>query len=291
MPDTPAAAPDRPGGVLFVVATPIGNLEDITLRALRVLREADVIAAEDTRHTARLLRHFGIRTPTTSFHEHNEAARTGALVARLLAGARIALVSDAGTPGVSDPGFRLVRAAVEAGIRVEAIPGASAVVAALACAGLPTDTFVFVGFPPAREGARRAWFEALRAERRTIVLYEAPHRVAACLATAFAVLGDRPAAVARELTKLHEEILRGRLSDIVPALGPGRGEYTVVLGGATDEAGPAERQQPSDTHVLLAFEAAIEQGLDRRAAIGATARKFGLRSREAYLAVERARSS
>lgn len=290
MPDTPAAPPDRPGGVLFVVATPIGNLEDITLRAIRVLREVDVIAAEDTRHTARLLHHFGIRTPTTSFHEHNEAARAGALVTRLLAGARVALVSDAGTPGVSDPGFRLVRAAVEAGVRVEAVPGASAAVAALACSGLPTDAFVFVGFPPAREGARRTWFEALGNERRTIVFYEAPHRVAACLATALAVLGDRPVAVARELTKIHEEVLRGRLSDVVPALGPGRGEYTVVLGGATDVAGTA-RPQASDGQVLEAFEAAVAEGLDRRAAIGATARKLGLRTREAYLAVERARSS
>lgn len=291
MPDTPAAPPDPPGGVLFVVATPIGNLEDITLRALRVLREADVIAAEDTRHTARLLHHFGIRTPTTSFHEHNESARTRALVARLLAGARVALVSDAGTPGVSDPGFRLVRAAIEAGIRVEAIPGASAVVAALACSGLPTDAFVFVGFPPAREGARRTWFEALRDERRTIVFYEAPHRVAACLAAALTVLGDRPVAVARELTKIHEEILRGQLSDVVPVLGSGRGEYTVVLGGAPQQAERAQLPQPSDRQVLQAFEAAVAEGLDRRAAIGATARKLGLRAREAYLAVERARSS
>lgn len=291
MPDMPAAPPIQPGGALFVVATPIGNLEDMTLRAIRVLREADLIAAEDTRHTAGLLRHFGIRTPCSSFHEHNEGARTAALVARLTSGARVALVSDAGTPGLSDPGFRLIRAALDAGVRVEAVPGPNAAVAALVCSGLPTDAFVFLGFPPPRERARQVWFEALRSETRTMVLYEAPHRVAACLATALAVLGNRPVAVARELTKVHEEVVRGRLAAVVQALGSPRGEYTVVLGGASLGRGEVSPEPPADSQVLAAFERAVAAGKPRRAAIAAAAREFGLRSREAYVAVERARSS
>ncbi len=154
--------PGFPAGTLYLVATPIGNLEDITLRAIRILREADLVAAEDTRHTSKLLNHFGISVPTTSLHEHNEAARAEALVERLRAGARIALVSDAGTPGISDPGYRLVGAAIEAGCRVEAIPGPSALLAALVTSGLPTDSFVFAGFPPSRGSARSAWFDRLR---------------------------------------------------------------------------------------------------------------------------------
>ncbi len=291
MPNTTAASPSRPGGVLFVVATPIGNLEDMTLRAVRVLREADLIAAEDTRHTAKLLNHFGIRTPTTSFHEHNEAARTAPLVSRLVGGARIALVSDAGTPGVSDPGFRLVRAALDAHVRVEAIPGPNAALAALVCSGLPSEAFVVLGFPPSRAGAREAWFECLRPEPRTIIFYEAPHRVSACLAAALRVLGDRPVAVARELTKLHEEVLRGRLSEVVAALGPPRGEYTIVVGGAAGELPVGSSGQPTDSQILAAFQQETADGRPRRAAMTATARRFGIRSREAYLAVERARSS
>ena len=223
-------------GILFVVATPIGNLEDISLRAVRVLREADLIAAEDTRHTAKLLHHYDIRRPTASLHEHNEQEKVPALVDRLRGGARIALVTDAGTPAVSDPGYRLVRAAIDAGIRVEAIPGPSAVLAALVSSGLPTDSFVFAGFPPPKSAARRAWFEALRDEPRTLVFFEAPHRIRETLAAAIETLGDREAALGRELTKLHEEVLRGSLSAVLDRLGEPRGEFTVVVAGGTDES-------------------------------------------------------
>lgn len=280
-----------PEGVLFLVATPIGNLEDITLRAIRVLREADLIAAEDTRHTAKLLHHYGIHTPTTSLHEHNEAVRAGTLVARLAGGARVALVSDAGTPGVSDPGFRVVRAAIDAGVRVESIPGPCAALAALVCSGLPTDAFVFLGFPPARAQARTAWLDRLRDETRTIVFYEAPHRIRACLTSALAVLGDRPVAVARELTKIHEELVRGPISAVLAKLGSPRGEFTVVLAGLDKDAATADAVQPPDTQILTEFELLLAEGRSRRDAISTIARRSKLRAREVYAAVERARIS
>jgi 16S rRNA (cytidine1402-2'-O)-methyltransferase len=278
-------------GTLFLVATPIGNLEDFTFRALRVLREVDQIAAEDTRHTAKLLQHYDIRTPTTSLHEHNEEARSAGLVARLVAGAHIALVSDAGTPAISDPGFRLVRAAVDAGVRVEAIPGPSAVLAALTCSGLPTDAFVFVGFPPARAGARDRWFDALRDERRTIVFFEAPHRIRASLAAAGRIVGDRTVAVGRELTKLHEELVRGPISEVVSFLVEPRGECTVVMAGAPDETGPDMASQPPDSKLLTDFEALMSAGRGRRQAIAEVARLTGMRARDVYAAVERGRRS
>jgi 16S rRNA (cytidine1402-2'-O)-methyltransferase len=283
--------PESTTGTLFLVATPIGNLEDLTFRALRVLREADLIAAEDTRHSAKLLHHYGIRTPTTSLHEHNESARAASLVARLTEGARIALVSDAGTPGVSDPGFKLVRAAIAAGVRVEAIPGASAVLAALTSSGLPTDAFVFVGFPPPRRGARETWFEALRAESRTIVFFEAPHRIVACLTCAEAVLGDRHVAVARELTKMHEELVRGPISEVVGRIGAPRGEYTVVMSGAEHVFATEKGPQPTDSQLLADFDQESAGGSGRREAIAALARRSGMRARDVYAAVERARRS
>jgi 16S rRNA (cytidine1402-2'-O)-methyltransferase len=202
-------------GTLFVVATPIGNLEDLSPRAARVMAEVAVVAAEDTRHTARLLRHLQITAQTVSFHEHNERQRIPALVGRLLAGEHVALVSDAGTPGVSAPGFRLVRAAIDAGIRVEPVPGPSALVAALVVSGLPTDRFVFEGFSPARQSARRAWLDRLADEPRTIIYYEAPHRLRESLEDLRDRLGDRPVAVARELTKVHEEVLRGTVAEVL----------------------------------------------------------------------------
>ena len=281
---------DSARGTLYLVATPIGNLEDITLRALTVLRTADLVAAEDTRHTARLLTHFDIRTPTTSLHEHNEREKVPSLVARLLAGARIALVTDAGTPSVSDPGFRLSAAAIDAGVRVEAIPGASAVLAALVGSGLPTDAFVFAGFAPPKRAARRAWFSALAAERRTVVFFEAPHRILAALQDAQDALGDRRVAVGRELTKLHEDWVRGPISDVLPRLGQPRGEYTVVLAGRP-EAAAVMAPQVTDQQLLEDFCQLTENGASRREALAALAKVHGLRSRDVFAAIDRARDS
>src|SRR2546423_9598370 len=201
-------------GTLFIVATPIGNLEDITQRALRVLREVDLIACEDTRHTQKLLNHFGISTRTISYHEHNERERAEELCGLLEEGKNVGLVSDAGTPLISDPGFRLVSAAIARGVNVVPIPGASALVAALSASGLAMDQFFFAGFLPAHATARRVKLEELGAIPATLVLYEAPHRIAATLKDAADVLGNRHAAVARELTKLHEEIRRGSLAEL-----------------------------------------------------------------------------
>ncbi len=283
---------DSRAGTLFVVATPIGNLEDVTFRALRVLREADLVAAEDTRHTAKLLTHYDIRTPTLSLHDHNEAAKAPGLVARMVAGATIALVSDAGTPSVADPGFKLVRAAIDAGIRVEAVPGPSAALAALASSGLPTDEFVFLGFPPAKAKARDAWYDSLREETRTVVFFEAPHRIRESLTAAARALGDRRQVVlARELTKIHEDLVRGPIADVLERLGEPRGEFTVVLAGCHFGESVADVPQPDDNTILAAFELASSSADGRREAVAAVARQFGIRPRDAYAAVERARRS
>lgn len=281
---------DSASGTLFLVATPIGHLEDITLRALRVLRTADLVAAEDTRHTAKLLTHYDIRTKTTSLHEHNEHEKVPALVARLQAGSSIALVTDAGTPSVSDPGHRLASAAIAAGIRVEAIPGASAVLTALVGSGLPTDAFVFAGFPPPKSAARQAWFTSLASERRTIVYFEAPHRIIAALRDARRAFGDRQVALGRELTKFHENWVRGPISEVLAEIGEPRGEYTVVCAGASDE--PAEsRPQVTDQQLFTEFCRMTENGSTRREALAALARTYGLRSRDVFAAVDRARDS
>src|SRR5437016_5758781 len=222
-------------GTLYIVSTPIGNLEDITHRALRILREVDVIAGEDTRHTRKLLNHFAIDAATISYHEHNERERADELCAMLATGKNIALVSDAGTPIISDPGFRVVNLAIEKGITVVPIPGATAFVAALVASGLPSDQFFFAGFLPARAPARRANLEDLAAIQATLVFYEAPHRIAATLSDALDVLGNRKAAVARELTKLHEEIVRGDLSELIERFskaGSTRGEMVLLVSGA-----------------------------------------------------------
>ena len=230
--------PERPSGrpgTLFLVATPIGNLEDVTTRALRVLREADLVAAEDTRHTRRLLEHFGIPAQVVSLHEHNERARAASLVERVQSGQDVALVTDAGSPGIADPGYPVVRAAVAAGVRVESVPGPSAVITALQVSGLPTDAFLFAGFLPPKGAARRRRLEELSAHRETVVVFESPHRIEACLSDLEAVWGERPIALARELTKLHEQVLRGTAGEVRAALRAEwkRGEMVLVLGGLT----------------------------------------------------------
>ena len=278
-------------GTLYLVATPIGNLEDISQRALRVLGEVDLIACEDTRHTRTLLNHFLITTKTISYHEHNERERASELAARLAAGASVALVSDAGTPGINDPGFRLVRACIERGINVVPIPGATAFVSALVASGLPTDEFYFAGFLPPRRHARRLRLAALRAIAATLVFYEAPHRIAGALADAREILGEREAAVARELTKLHEEIARGRLSELIERFSGehgARGEMVLVIDRQSIDVDDAGERQTTD---IAALVAALEgEGLDSRAALKRAARELGLNRDEAYRRLVAARA-
>jgi 16S rRNA (cytidine1402-2'-O)-methyltransferase len=268
-------------GTLYLVATPIGNLEDITLRALRVLKEAHIIACEDTRHTRVLLDHYGIKARLISYHDHNERVRAEELVALLEEGHNISLVSDAGTPAISDPGFRLTRLAAERGFQVVPIPGATAFVAALVASGLPTDEFFFGGFLPPRSTQRRARLTEVRAIASTLVFYEAPHRVAESLRDAREILGEREAAVARELTKLHEEIVRGRLSELAERFGQqdsARGEMVVVI----DRNVLAEAKQDSEEDIAARVAALEGEGLDSRAALKRVAREMGLSRSEAY---------
>src|SRR5216683_6999297 len=270
-------------GCLYLVATPIGNLEDITLRALRILREADQIAAEDTRHSQKLLSHYEISRPLVSYHEHNEMTRAPELLIALEQGAKIALVSDAGMPLVSDPGYRLVTLCLRHKISVVPIPGPSALLAALAASGLPNEEFLFVGFLPARSGERHRALERLRIEDRTIILYEAPHRVQECVADAVEVLGDRPACLAREVTKLHEEFLRGKLSEIAASLEkrPARGEITLILGPA--ETSEARFHVDSAQSLAARVEELMHQAkLDRKEALKLAAKERGLTRRAAY---------
>src|SRR5271154_5206843 len=229
--ELPASVPDASHGCLYLVGTPIGNLEDLTLRALRILKEVDQIACEDTRHTQKLLTHYEIRKPLVSYHEHNELTRAPELLISLEQGAKIALVSDAGMPLVSDPGHRLVTLCLRHHVPVVPIPGPSALLASLAASGLPNEEFLFVGFLPNRSGERRRALERLRIEDRTIILYEAPHRIAETVADAQEILGDRSACLAREVTKLHEEFRRGKLSELVASLAerPARGEIPLLI--------------------------------------------------------------
>jgi len=270
------------GGVLYLVATPIGNLEDITLRALRILREADQIAAEDTRHTQKLLTHYEISRPLVSYHEHNEVTRAPELVAALEQGAKIALVSDAGMPLVSDPGHRLVALCLRHGIAVVPVPGASALLAALSASGLPNDEFLFVGFLPQRSGERRRALERLRIEDRTLILYEAPHRIADCVADAREILGDRPACLAREITKMHEEFRRGKLSEIEESLRerPAKGEITFLIGAGVAEVGAGVDLSQGLTERVE--ELMRQTKLDRKEALKLAAKERGLTRREAY---------
>ncbi|HEY6217637.1 MAG TPA: 16S rRNA (cytidine(1402)-2'-O)-methyltransferase [Pyrinomonadaceae bacterium] len=265
-------------GTLYLVATPIGNLSDITHRALQVLRDVYLIACEDTRHTQKLLNHYGINTKTISYHEHNEQQRAAQLIDQLKQGSNIAVVSDAGTPAISDPGFRLVRAAIENDVRVVPVPGPSALISALIAGGLPTDEFFFGGFLPARSNARRARLAKLQSVPGTLIFYEAPHRLAATLKDAYEILGERDAVVARELTKIHEEIRRGRLSQLSTYyVGEGpRGEIVVLIDRNIISAA---KPQLNIAALVDQFE---QEGMDQRAALKKAARELGLSRAEAY---------
>jgi 16S rRNA (cytidine1402-2'-O)-methyltransferase len=270
-------------GTLYLVATPIGNLADITHRALQILRDVDLIACEDTRHTRKLLQHYGIDTKTISYHEHNEQQRAGELIELIKQGSDVAIVSDAGTPSISDPGFRLVRAAVEQNIGIVPLPGPSALISALIAAGLPTDQFFFGGFLPARSSARRARFDELRSIPGTLIFYEAPHRLATSLRDAHEILGEREAVVARELTKLHEEIRRGRLSELAEHYSSSeqpRGEIVLLIDRTVLDDAAARSEKPASIAALVKqFET---DGLDHRAALKKAARELGLSRAEAY---------
>jgi 16S rRNA (cytidine1402-2'-O)-methyltransferase len=272
---------------LYVVATPIGNLEDITLRALRILKEADLIACEDTRQTQKLLNHYGVSTRTTSYHEHNEAERSQELARDLKQGLRLALVTDAGMPGISDPGFRLISLAIGQGIPVIPIPGAAAVVTALVASGLPTDSFRFNGFLPAKSGQRTRMLESIRTSPRTQVFYEAPHRVKEVLADIVELLGPgRRVVIARELTKIHEEFLRGNAGEILETLnarGEIKGEITLLIGkaGEGDQAGSRVRISERLQQIMS------EEQMDEKAALKRIAKELGISKSEAYRELQR----
>ncbi len=273
---------------LYLVATPIGNLEDITLRALRVLKESDVIACEDTRQTQKLLNHYGISTRTVSYHEHNEMTRAAELVRDLEQGARVALVTDAGMPGISDPGFRLISLAIRHHVPVVPIPGASAFLAALVASGLPTDSFRFSGFLPAKRGQRREVLESIKLSPRTQVFYEAPHRVKETLQDVVEILGpERHIVLAREVTKIHEEFLRGRAADILENLkarGGIKGEITLLIAKAeaTPQQGPVRTTLQERLEQIMA-----EDKLDEKSALKKVAKERGISKSEAYRELQR----
>src|SRR5580698_3970129 len=300
--DTPETARSQnsksalvPGPALYLVATPIGNLEDITLRALRVLKEVDQIACEDTRQTQKLLNHYGITTRTISYHEHNEMTRAAELVKEMQEGASVALVTDAGMPGISDPGYRLISLAIRHHVPVVPIPGASAFLAALVASGLQTDSFRFSGFLPAKRGARRAALEAVRTSPRTQVFYEAPHRIVETLADVVEVLGDaRHVVIAREVTKLHEEFLRGRAGEILAALqarGAVKGEITLLIGKAEEEeearVGTGALARPGVKQRVA--QIMVEEQVDEKAALKKVAKERGISKSEAYRELQRGR--
>ena len=279
-------------GTLYIVATPIGNLEDITLRALRVLKEADVIACEDTRHTRKLLSHYQISKPTVSYHEHNERERSAELIEKLEAGLNIALVSDAGTPLVADPGFRVVREAIDRGVPVVPIPGPSAIITAVSASGLPAAEFAFFGFLPARGAARKARLKALADVKSTLVFYEAPHRIKETIADARDAFGDRECVVARELTKVHEEFVRGSLSVLELPGGTARGEIVLLIGPPVQ----GQSRQPAGEH-MASISMEIErlmsaEGLDQKSSLKRIARDRGISKSDAYrlMIAERGRS-
>jgi 16S rRNA (cytidine1402-2'-O)-methyltransferase len=271
-------------GTLYLIATPIGNLEDITLRALRVLEEVDLVACEDTRHTRKLLSHFRINKPTVSYHEHNERERAEELVGKMLAGANVALVSDAGTPLISDPGYRIVRESIDRGVAVVPLPGASALVTALSASGLATSDFLFAGFLPARRAPRRARLSDLARVQSTLIFYESPHRIKETLADALDLLGDREAVVARELTKLHEEFIRGTLSRLLAAMdeGAARGEMVLIVGPPLDDAG-LQKSAAEPISLLSEVESLMERDkIGQMSALKRVARARGISKSEAY---------
>jgi 16S rRNA (cytidine1402-2'-O)-methyltransferase len=295
-PDPKTDQPDEAGvqtpppGTLYLVATPIGNLQDMSFRAVEVLRSVALIACEDTRHSRVLLDHFGIKTKLISYHEHNERERAVELGEKLSAGQSIAVITDAGMPGISDPGYRLVAEAIARQVRVVPIPGPAALIGALAVSGLPTDAFFFGGFLPSRVGSRRARFEELRSFPATLVFYETPHRLAASLTDARAILGDRAAVVARELTKLHEEIVRGPLGELAARYETEtpRGEIVLLISGIP----AAETSSDTAPIDIAARVAELERdGLDPKAALKRTAKELGLTRSEAYRRLLAARSN
>ncbi len=286
--NTKKRGPLAPG--LYLVGTPIGNLEDITLRAVRVLKEADQIACEDTRQTQKLLNHYGITTRTASYHEHNEMTRAPELVLDLEGGARVALVTDAGMPGISDPGYRLISLAIRHDIPVVPIPGASAFLAAVVASGLPTDSFRFNGFLPAKSGQRRQVLESVAASPRTQVFYEAPHRVKEAVEDAVEILGkDRQIVIAREVTKIHEEFLRGRAGEVLEVLnarGDIKGEITLLIGKAEE----GQQKIASGLSVRQRLEQIMaDEKLDEKAALKRIAKEMGVSKSEAYRELQRSR--
>ena len=287
---SPAQSALPPGPVLYLVATPIGNLEDITLRALRVLKEVDLIACEDTRQTQKLLNHYGISTRTISYHEHNEMTRAAELIVDLEQGTRIAMVTDAGMPGISDPGFRLISLAIRHHVPVVPIPGATAFLAALVASGLPTDSFRFSGFLPVKAGQRRTLLESIKDSPRTQVFYEAPHRVLETLKDIAEVLGaDRHVVIAREVTKLHEEFLRGRAGDILDTLkgrGEIKGEITLIIGKAEESH---EKSAPRTSIKQRMDQIMSADKLDEKSALKKLAKELGVSKSEAYRELQRSK--
>jgi 16S rRNA (cytidine1402-2'-O)-methyltransferase len=285
-----ADAAQRRTGVLYVVGTPIGSLEDITYRAVRVLRQAELIACEDTRHTRNLLDYYGIEAKLVSYHEHNEAERAQELVQKLLDGVNIAQVSDAGMPGISDPGYRVIKLAIERGIPVVPVPGPSALVAALAASGLPTDAFEFRGFLPAKSGQRRTVLEAIRSAEHTVIFYEAPHRIREAVEDIVAVLGpERPMVIARELTKVHEEFLRGTAGELAEQIRDRevKGEITILIGKAVS----GEKISGVVDMRARLREIMRQQNLDEKAALKVLAKERGVSKSEVYREVQRSTKS
>jgi 16S rRNA (cytidine1402-2'-O)-methyltransferase len=276
-------------GTLYVVATPIGNLEDITLRALRILREVDVIAAEDTRRTARLLHHHAISTRTISFHAHNVRPRVPLLVSRLQAGSSVAVVTDAGTPGISDPGLELVQAAISKGIAVDPVPGASAPLTALVASGFPLLPFTMFGFPPNRSNARLNWLQRVCATNHVFSFFEAPHRIRVTLQESGLYLVDRPIVVAREVTKVHQQFIRGTAQDLSARLSDPKGEFTVIVGPSAN-VNKNNCLSVTDDDIVREFWRLTESGeASRREAVRLVAQGSGRSSREIYSAIERAK--